>query len=127
MRFILTKIKNYPVSSLFIAIIWVLCFMDVPETPLDNVRFVDKWTHIVMYLVTCLTIYIEYRRSHVRPQWLRLIVWACLAPMLMSGVIEILQATCTGGRRSGDWMDFYANAAGCIIAMLAMLAWRSEK
>lgn len=137
MQFVLTKIKNYPVSVMYIIIIWVLCFMDVPETPLDNVRFIDKWTHIVMYLGTCLTIWMEYRRNHcvrlpgsrfrivggraVRPKWLRLVLWAWLAPMLMSGLIEILQATCTGGRRSGDWMDFCANAVGCTLALLVML------
>lgn len=118
MRFIITKIKNYPVSVIYIIIIWVVCLMDVPETPLSNVRFIDKWTHIVMYLGTCLMIWIEYRRNHVRPQWLRLLVWAWLAPALMSGLIEIVQATCTGGRRSGEWMDFYANSLGCTLAAI---------
>lgn len=118
MRFILTKIKNYPLSVIYIIIIWVVCLMDVPETPLSNVRFIDKWTHIVMYLGTCLMIWIEYKRNHVRPQWLRLLVWAWLAPALMSGLIEIIQATCTGGRRSGEWMDFYANTLGCTLAAI---------
>lgn len=134
MNFLIKKIKNYPISVTYIIIIWVLCFMDVPETPLDNVRFIDKWTHIVMYLGTCLTIWFEYIRSHTfyvprmanhissykvfQPNWSRLIIWSWLMPALMSGIIEVLQAYCTGGRRSGDWMDFYANTAGCTIALI---------
>lgn len=118
MNFLVKKIKKYPVSVMYIICIWVLCLMDVPETPISHVRFIDKWTHIVMYLGTCLTIWAEYRRSHVRPQWLRLIVWAWLMPALMSGLIEIVQATCTGGRRSGEWMDFYANSLGCTLAAI---------
>jgi VanZ family protein len=38
--------------------------------------------------------------------------------MLMGGVIEILQAYCTGGRRSGDWIDFLADAVGVLLAQL---------
>lgn len=115
---IIEKISKYPVSVLYIIIIWVLCFMDVPETPLNNVTLMDKWVHIAMYLGTCLTIWFEYARCHraMRPQWLRLAVWAWLAPALMSGVIELGQAYCTGGRRSGDWYDFIANTIGCTLA-----------
>lgn len=122
MNILVGKLKNYPISVTYIIVIWVLCFMDVPETPLSNVTLMDKWVHIVMYLGTCVTIWIEYGRCHRaelaagRINWLRLMTWAWLMPALMSGLIEILQANCTGGRRSGDWMDFYANAIGCTIA-----------
>lgn len=37
-------LRFYPLSCLFIAAIWIACFMNVPETPLDNVAFMDKWT-----------------------------------------------------------------------------------
>ena len=47
---------------------------------------------------------------------MKLFVWAWLAPVLMSGLIEILQENCTGGRRSGDWLDFAANATGTTLA-----------
>ena len=29
--------------------IWVVCLIPVPETPLNDVCFIDKWTHFVMY------------------------------------------------------------------------------
>ena len=37
----------------------------------------------------------------------------------MSGLIEILQEYCTGGRRSGDWLDFAANSIGATLGALA--------
>ena len=36
----------------------------------------------------------------------------------MSGIIELFQEYCTGGHRSGDWLDFAANATGVTIAAL---------
>ena len=52
-------LRFYPLSCLFIAAIWIACFMNIPETPLDNVAFMDKWTHLVMYGSTCAIIFIE--------------------------------------------------------------------
>lgn len=45
----------------------------------------------------------------------KLFLLAWLAPIIMSGVIELLQAYCTGGRRSGEWLDFAANSIGATI------------
>lgn len=104
--------SNYPISCLYMAFIWVLCFMDVPHTPLDNITLIDKWTHILMYAGTCATIWYEYVRRHDSTVRTRVFLLAWLAPLVMSGLIEILQEYCTGGRRSGDWLDFAANAIG---------------
>ena len=93
--------------------------MDVPETPLDNVAFMDKWTHFAMYGTTCAVILGETLRHHrQRCSRAKLLVWAWLLPVLMSGLIEILQANCTGGRRSGEWLDFMANSVGVVLAAL---------
>ena len=92
--------------------------MDVPETPLDNVAFLDKWTHFAMYGTTCAVILGETLRRHgQRCSRAKLLVWAWLLPVLMSGLIEILQANCTGGRRSGEWLDFAANTVGATIGV----------
>ena len=104
--------SNYPISCLYMTFIWVLCFMDVPHTPLDNITLIDKWTHILMYAGTCATIWYEYVRRHDSTVRARVFLLAWLAPLVMSGLIEILQEYCTGGRRSGDWLDFAANAIG---------------
>ena len=39
-------------------------------------------------------------------------------PSLMGGLIEILQAYCTGGNRSGEWLDFLADTIGSAIAFV---------
>ena len=36
----------------------------------------------------------------------------------MGGLIEIVQATCTGGNRSGEWMDFLADGIGVVLSLL---------
>ena len=115
MNYLLHFIKNYPFSCLCIAAIWVLCLMPVPELPLKNVRFIDKWTHFVMYGGTCAVIWWEYWRQHLRPDYEKLFFWAWLSPVVMSGVLELLQQYCTGGHRSGDWFDLLANAVGATI------------
>ena len=71
-----------------------------------------------MYMGTCTVIWIQYVRQHKRMEWPKVLTLAWLAPILMSGVIELLQAYCTGGRRSGEWADFAANATGATLALL---------
>lgn len=70
-----------------------------------------------MYLFTCSVIWEEYLRHHQRVEWGKVLLLAWAAPIVMSGLIEILQATCTGGRRSGEWLDFAANATGVTLAL----------
>ena len=124
MNFIKHFIVKYPLSCLCVAAIWVLCFCTPPHTPLDQVAFMDKWTHLVMYGGTCSVMWIEYLRCHRRSSLKQLFVFDWLAPVLMSGVIELLQAYCTGGRRSGDWYDFAANTTGAVIgAIVGLTFW----
>ena len=124
MNFVKHFIVKYPLSCLCVAAIWVLCFCTPPHTSLDQVAFMDKWTHLVMYGGTCSVMWIEYLRCHRRPSLKRLFVFDWLAPVLMSGVIELLQAYCTGGRRSGDWYDFAANTTGAVIgAIVGLTFW----
>ena len=110
-------LMGYPLSSVIIIGIWVLCFMDIPETPLSEVRFIDKWTHSAMYLILGLSISLEYLRTKRRGSYRTIVLWAGLMPAVMGGLIEILQANCTGGRRSGEWLDFLADAAGPVTAL----------
>ena len=119
MRRIPQLLRFYPLSWLCIAVIWVACFCTPPHTSLDDVPLMDKWTHILMYCGTCSVIWVEHLRryrSSASPH--HLFLWAWFAPVMMSGLIEILQAYCTGGRRSGDWLDFLANAIGATLGYL---------
>jgi VanZ family protein len=103
--------------------------MPIPETPLSHVRFIDKWTHIALYFCTCGVIWTEYLRRHPLKQqpstfsWRKLIRWGWFAPILMSGLIELAQAYCTGGRRSGEWLDFLANASGATLMLGVGTLW----
>lgn len=111
-------IRKYPLSLLICVAIWVVCFIDLPETPLDDVSLIDKWTHVAMYLVLCLALWWERLRAHAYNNKVWVATWGGLFPLLMGGLIEILQAYCTGGRRSGDWIDFLADAVGVLLAQL---------
>ncbi|MGM9705114.1 MAG: VanZ family protein [Prevotella sp.] len=122
MKYVRHLIACYPVSCLYIAFIWILCFGHVPQTPLENVSFIDKWVHVAMYAGTCTTIWYEYLRKHERINRSRVFVFAWLLPIVMSGVIEILQATCTGGQRSGEWLDFAANSVGVTVGAIIGIA-----
>ncbi len=110
-------IKKYPLSIACFLLIWILSLMPFfPETPLDGVKFIDKWTHLVMYGGACSVLWIEYIRAHPRSlpkggAGGRLFLFAWLAPILMSGLLELLQAYATT-TRSGEWLDFASNSLG---------------
>lgn len=111
-------VRKYPLSIVCIALIWVLSLVPFfPETPLDEVEFADKWAHIVMYGGTCCVIWWEYWRRHQSADYEKLFFWAWLAPILMGGLLELLQEYCTT-TRNGDWLDLAANATGVTIAAL---------
>ena len=117
MSFPLQIIKKYPFALCGITMIWVLSLMPrFPETPLDDVEFIDKWVHILMYGITFTVLWIEYAWKHRTPDYEKLFFWAWLAPILMSGTIELLQEYCTGGQRSGEWLDLAANTTGITLA-----------
>ena len=113
-------IKNYRFSLFCIVLIWVLSLMPVPETNLaEDIPFIDKWTHIVMYLGTCSIIWIEYYLKHkAETNKIRLLIGAIILPILMSGILELLQEYCTGGLRNGDWIDLAANTTGVVLAAI---------
>ena len=123
MNYPIQKVKNYPISSLIIGVIWVLCLMPMPETPLDDVAFIDKWTHIAMYGGLCFFIWVEYFRQHKAANMRRLLTGSWLLPIVQGGLLELLQAYCTGGRRSGDWLDFAANASGATLMLCVGILW----
>lgn len=110
-------IRHYPISCIVIVTIWTLCLIPIPETPLSNVSMIDKWTHIVMYGGFCAILLIEYGQRHKQIRWSKIIVGAVILPIAMGGLIEIAQATCTGGNRSGDIYDFLADTLGALLGV----------
>jgi VanZ family protein len=123
--------KKYPFSVICVCLVWILSLLpSFPETPLDNVAFIDKGVHFIMYGGTCLVIWLEYILKHKSPDYKKLFFWGWLALVLMGGVLEILQSYCTTTRR-GDWLDFAANTTGVtlggIVGIVILLIMRHEK
>lgn len=112
------NLRHYPFSILTILVIWYLSFFTPPQTRLEEITNFDKLVHLCMYGGLSSVLWIEYLIHHsIIKKW-DLIILCILFPILMSGVIEILQAYCTDNR-SGDWMDFAANSVGVLLATLA--------
>lgn len=109
-------IKNYPLTVFCVLLVWFLSFFSVPETKMGEIPFMDKWVHIAMYCGTCSLFWIEYERRIRGYGSMKILLMAVVIPIMMSGIIELLQEYCTGGRRSGDWLDLLANSLGVILA-----------
>ena len=122
----LSFVRVYPLSTLCVLLIWMLSLTPFfPETPLDNVDFIDKYTHFIMYGGTCAVIWWEHlrncrkesrrqgRQGALRPN-LRALTVAMLCMVLLGGLMELLQAYCTT-TRSGEWLDFWADSIGVLL------------
>ncbi|MCD8306287.1 MAG: hypothetical protein LUC49_06490 [Prevotella sp.] len=140
--------------------------MPIPDTPLNQVRFFDKWTHLAMYAALVLVIVLEnairqkkkgglnekendsskclnekqnnssnylnvpdnegcscraqrLSKHHSSNQdELKTILLTLATACAMGGLIELAQAYLTAGIRSGDWLDFAANAAGAALGAI---------
>ena len=110
--------KKYPFSICCMVLIWILSFLPFPKMEsLEDVPLVDKWTHVVMYGGTCGVIWTEYIRKHLTLDAEKLLFYAWLLPILMSGVIELLQEYCTT-YRGGEWLDMAANSTCVTLAVV---------
>ncbi|HEY9551228.1 MAG TPA: VanZ family protein [Prevotella sp.] len=119
LRILVNTIKKYPLSTGAVATIWVLCFCSPPHTPLAQVSMIDKWVHMLMYFITCNLIWCEYALAHKNISFKKGIGHSWGLPILMSGLIELLQAYYTNGRRNGDWLDMAANSLGATLAIVS--------
>lgn len=108
-------IRKYRVSLFLIAAILTVCIIPLPETPMDDVPMMDKWTHFVMFGVLSLCIIAEYVYWHRKPKARDVALGGMLLPFALGGLIELVQAYCTGGNRSGDVMDWLADGIGVVI------------
>ena len=106
--------RTFPLTLLCVALVWYLCLLKPPSMRVSLFASTDKVVHVLMYLGLCGTLWWEYHRSTYRLPVLRR--WLCfiLLPVLMSGVIELLQEYATL-YRSGDWRDLAANTLGVLM------------
>jgi len=129
-----TILRQYPLTILLATAIWVVCLIPVPETPLNEISFIDKWTHFVMYAVLTLVLLYEHRRAlrsnvnaatatdrsdvntatagHKKSNSGS--AWLLLLPISQGCLVELAQAYLTTCR-SGDWFDALCNTLGVLI------------
>ena len=125
LEFVTKHLRRYPFSAVCLTLIWILSLTPFfPETPLDGVEFIDKWTHLVMYGGTAGVMWYEHLRAHRQPVWRHLLVYAVRGMIVLGGIIELIQAYCTT-TRSGEWLDFYADSVGVLLgAGIGLLMYR---
>ena len=111
-------LKKYPLSLLLVLVIWVICLVPIPESPLSHVNLIDKWTHIALYFVLSSVIAFESMNGKQKKTGTIPVFWIWVMPVLMGGAIELVQAYCTNGIRSGEWLDFAADTAGATLALI---------
>ena len=106
-------IKRHPISVILILVIWYLSLFTPPKIELANVRFIDKWAHLLMYGSLAFILWTEDWRARKTFTSMPRALALYIGPVAMSGLIELVQAYCTTNR-SGDWLDLAANAIGAL-------------
>lgn len=112
-------LRRYPLSLLLILAVIYLSFFKPPTDSLIAFPYMDKLIHACMYFGISGMLWVEFLRTHRRkaaPLW-HAWVGALLCPILLGGVVEVLQEHCTT-YRGGDWWDFVANATGASLASM---------
>ena len=115
--------KTYLLTILCACVIAILSLMPVPELHLENMQLSDKWAHSLMYggLTAAMLFDLNFTRLKNKLK-LSIPPIVCVFPIVYGGVMELLQAYCTNGNRSGDWLDFLANTLGtAFVFVLAVL------
>lgn len=108
-----TYLKYYPLTVLVIVAVTTLCLIPISDPPMKDVPFIDKWTHIVLFggiaLVLFFELFLNGRKCLLH-----------LTPFIAGaygGLIELAQANLTT-YRSGEWLDFWADLTGAVLAYL---------
>lgn len=114
-------------TILISVIIFILSTIPFPEIPtLEDVPFIDKWVHFVMYGALTCAIYLD-RKLAYQDTSIPFILSAFILPSLYGGLIELIQKYCTTCR-SGEWLDFYADTFGAFLATIISLSlWKIAK
>lgn len=109
---------RYPLSLLVIGAIIYLSLFKPENSDLLTIHNIDKIAHLCMYGGLCSVIWFEYLRCHKIVNRKRVVGGAIVAPILFSGAIELIQGMGTE-HRSGDWLDFFFNVLGVVLACVA--------
>jgi len=106
-------LKAYWPSLVVGAGIFYLSLLKAPRMHLD-LDNPDKFEHMFAYLVWGLCLTSDLWRAGV--SFSGRIGWALVFPVAFGGIIEILQYF--HPIRSGEWLDFYADFSGAVLAFV---------
>lgn len=117
------KLKEHLLTILVTVIIIILSILSIPEkTPMSDFPLIDKWVHMVMYGGLAFIMWFDHVVRSGKVMSRNCVLWMVLYPIVLGGLMELVQAfftTC----RSGDWIDFEADAIGTAIGVgLSLLA-----
>lgn len=111
-------IFEYVFAAVIAVAIFVLSVIPVPEdTSLSDVPLIDKWAHMLMYAGLTFAMWVDHVPILKRPLTFHFLLLMFIAPTALGGLMELVQAYCTS-HRSGDWIDFVADAIGSFIMTL---------
>lgn len=117
---ILSRIPLFLSSAILIAAILLLTLLPGNELPTPpDIPFVDKWTHALMFGALASTLLYDWSRRTGALTW-RQWIGVALISTLIGGLIEFLQDA-MGWGRSGEMLDFVADAIGAFI--LPLIFW----
>ena len=114
-------IRKFWISIVFCIAIIVLCFMSAQSLPRVSISNLDKFVHYLMFWGLSGAVFFDntyYLRQATSVQ--RIFWGSFLFPVLMGGLIEILQGVLTS-YRFGDWWDFFYDVVGAVIGFLICL------
>lgn len=119
-------LKRYIWTTLATIGIVVLSTIPIPENPpLEDVPLIDKWVHMVMYGGLVFVMWMDHvvRNRRTFPWAVR--IFMMLYAVALGGAMELVQAYLTTCR-SGDWIDFEADAVGAVLglALCALFNWK---
>ena len=120
---LLPYLRRYPLTVLLAVSIVLLSLLPIPDIKFaGDVPLFDKWTHMVMYACVAIAVWWEYSKNHrPHPSLLRLFLWGLFFPILLGGVLELVQNYGTS-YRSGEWLDGLADSigalAGCLVSFV---------
>ena len=111
------KLKENLLTVLVTAIIITLSTIPIPEkAPMSDVPLIDKWVHMLMYMGLVFVMWFDHVARNKRVAKGKHFLFMFLYATLLGGLMELVQAYLTTCR-SGDWVDFEANAIGAAIGV----------
>ena len=112
------EIRRWWPSALVIAfIVYATIFPDPAGVDkLPPIPYLDKLIHAIMFGGMAGALAFDYERAGQRqkPQPGVMAICCCIA-LAFGGAIELIQEAMHIGR-AGDWLDFAADAVGCLVA-----------